>query len=189
MPSPRLTIWETIMRFTPAAVVAALILSTVSTSSVGAPPQVAAISPLSIEMQREAERLQAQGQLDEATGYFETALLADPRNANAYIGLAQIAQVQSLPGKAVGLFREALELEPENRTALAGQGVALIERGAVERARGNLARLQTLCGAARCVEVARLTSALATAGQRTALRTEEVAPQPMVSGTPIPESH
>lgn len=174
------------MRFTPAAVAAAVIISTMSTSSIGAPPRQEPISALSIQMQREAERLQAESKLDEATGYFETALLADPRNANAYIGLAQIALVQSLPGKAVRLYRDALELEPDNRTALSGQGIALIERGAIERARQNLARLQTLCGTARCDEAARLTAALATAGPRTALRTEEVTPRPEVTGTTLP---
>lgn len=177
------------MRFTPAALAAAVIVSTMSTSSVGAPPRERPIAALSLDMQREAERLQAEGKLDEATGYFETALLADPRNTNAYIGLAQIAQAQTMPGKAVGLYREALELEPDNRAALAGQGVALIERGAIERARQNLARLETLCGTTRCDEAARLTSALATAGQRTALRAEDVAPQPVVAGTAVPESH
>ena len=174
------------MRFTPAAIATAIILGTVSTSSVGAPPRVQPIAALSLDMQREAERLQAAGQLDEATGFFETALLADPRNANAYIGLAQIAQAQSLPGKAVGLFREALELEPDNRTALAGQGVALVERGALERARQNLARLQTLCGNARCDEAARLTVAISTAGQRTALRAEDVTPRPVVEAATAP---
>ena len=174
------------MRFTPAAIAAAVIVGTMSTSSVGAPPQERPISQLSLDMQREAERLQGEGRLDDATGYFETALLADPRNVNAYIGLAQIAQAQTMPGKAVGLYREALELEPDNRTALSGQGVALIERGAVERARQNLARLETLCGTSRCEEAARLHAAITTAGQRTALRAEDVTPRPVVTGTTTP---
>ena len=175
------------MRFTPAAMAAAVIISTMSTSSIGAPPQQVAISALSLDMQREAERLQAEGKLDEATGYFETALLADPRNINAYIGLAQIAQVQSLPGKAIRLYREALELEPDNRVALAGQGIALVERGAIERARLNLARLQAMCGATRCDEVMRLSAALANAGPRTAMRAEERAPQSDGASTPPAE--
>lgn len=177
------------MRFTPAAIAAAVIIGTMSTSSVGAPPRQVAISALSLDMQREAERLQAEGKLDEATGYFETALLADPRNGNAYIGLAQIAQAQSMPGKAVRLYREALELEPDNRTALAGQGIALIERGAIERARQNLARLETLCGTSRCDEVTRLSTALSTAGPRTAMRAGDTAPAADRPGAPAPENN
>lgn len=189
MPRQRLTTWETIMRFTPAGIAAALIIGTMSTSSIGAPPRAITISALSLDMQREAERLQAEGKLDEATGYYETALLADPRNINAYIGLAQIAQGQSMPGKAVRMYREALELEPDNRAALAGQGIALIERGAIERARQNLARLQTLCGASSCDDVARLTAALSAAGPRTAMRANDAAPRLDVPAMAIPENN
>jgi Tfp pilus assembly protein PilF len=174
------------MRFTPAAIATAIILGTFSSASIGSAPRVDPIAPLSLDMQREAERLQSGGQLDDAIGYFETALLADPRNINAYIGLAQIAQAQALPGKAVRYFREALLLQPDNRTALAGQGIALVERGAIEKARQNLALLQTACGSRRCAEVTRLETAISTAGERTALRAADVEPHPVVEAATTP---
>lgn len=176
--------WEIIMRFTPAAIGAALILATVSSASLGAPARPEPISALSISMQREGERLQSLGEYDAAIGYFETALAADPRNADAFIGLGQIARAQQLPGKAVGFFREALALQPEDRAALAGQGEALVQRGAVEKARANLVQLQALCGERRCPEIARLSAAINAAGQRTALRPEEVMPRPVVEAAP-----
>ncbi|MFM6853824.1 MAG: tetratricopeptide repeat protein [Sphingopyxis sp.] len=172
------------MRFTPAALATAIILGTVSSASIGAPPRVSAISPLSLAMQAQADRLRGEGQLNDAIGYYETALAADPRNVDAYIGLGQIARAQHLPGKAVRLYRTALNLAPNNLAVLADQGEALVERGAVARARQNLARLQILCGQGECPAAARLTQALNGAGERTALRPEEVLPRPVVEADP-----
>lgn len=178
------TIWTTIMRFTPAACATALIFATVSSTSLSAPNPPQPISELSRQMESEGRRLLGEGQLDEAAGFFETALVADPRNANAFIGLGQIARAQELPGKAIGFYREALALDPVNRAALVGQGEAMVQRGAVDRARQNLARLQTVCGTGGCEELTRLNSAITNAGARTALRAEEVMPRPTVEVAP-----
>jgi tetratricopeptide (TPR) repeat protein len=178
------TRWETIMRFTPTAIVAAAMLVTVSSASYGNMPAPRPISELSRTMQAEGERLYAAGEYDQAIGWFETALAADPRNADAYIGLGRIAQAQDLPGKAVGYFREALSLLPDDRRVIAAQGEALVQRGAVEKARENLARLQTLCGTADCPEAANLGAAISAAGSHTALRAEDVMPRPTVAGAP-----
>lgn len=178
------SVWITIMRFTPAAIASALILATVSSTSLSAPAQPAPISELSRSMEAEARRLQGAGDLEAAIGFFETALVADPRNANAYIGLGEIARTQDLPGKAIGYFREALALAPENRSALVAQGEAMIQRGALDKARLNLARIQNLCGQTTCAEASRLTAAIAAAGARTALRAEDVMPRPTVEAAP-----
>lgn len=185
MPNPdQPTIWTTIMRFTPAACATALIFATVSSTSLSAPNPPQPISELSRQMEAEGQRLLAAGDLESAAGFFETALVADPRNANAFIGLGRIARAQELPGKAIGFFREALALDPENRTALAAQGEAMVVRGAVDRARQNLTRLQTVCGTGGCEEIAQLTTAITAAGARTALRTEDVRPRPTVETAP-----
>ena len=172
------------MRFTPTAIVAAAMLVTVSSASYGNMPAPRPISELSRTMQAEGERLYAAGEYDQAIGWFETALAADPRNADAYIGLGRIAQAQDLPGKAVGYFREALSLLPDDRRVIAAQGEALVQRGAVEKARENLARLQTLCGTADCPEAANLGAAISAASSHTALRAEDVMPRPTVAGAP-----
>ena len=185
MPNPAdPSVWTTIMRFTPAALATALIFATVSSTSISAPARVAPISETSLAMEAEGRRLQAAGELDAAIGFFETALVADPRNANAYIGLGQIARVQDLPGKAIGYFREALALAPESRAALVGQGEAMVTRGALDKARQNLTRLQTVCGTAGCDEAMRLTAAITAAGARTALTTDDVMPRPTVEAAP-----
>lgn len=173
------------MRFMPAAFAAAAILMTVSSASISAPSRPRPISELSLAMQAEGARLQAAGDLDAAVGYYETALVADPRNADALIALGHVARSQNLPGKAIGRYREALALRPDDRAALAGQGGAYVERGAFDRARRNLAQLQALCGDQECVEVAALTIAINSAGQRTALNPEQVMPQPVIEAAPV----
>jgi tetratricopeptide (TPR) repeat protein len=180
------------MRYTPAALVSALFLATVSSTSMSAPPAPGPISELSRAMQAEAERLRAAGQLDEATGYFETALVADPRNADAYVGLGRIAQAQNLPGKAIAYYREALTFTPDARGIIAAQGEAMAQRGAVDKARQNLARVRTLCGtSAPCPEAQALEGAIASAATRattqTAQQTVEVIPD--TPATPATQSN
>jgi hypothetical protein len=56
-----------------------------------------------------------------------------------------VARKQLLPGKAIRLYFEALAIEPNDPVALAGQGEAMVEKGAVERAKLNLAKIRVLC--------------------------------------------
>ena len=51
-----------------------------------------------------------------------------------------------MQGKAIHYYREALERDPHNLAAISGEGEALVEKGAVEKARRNLAQLEGLCG-------------------------------------------
>lgn len=118
-----------------------------------------ALAPLSVALVEKGRTLLASKQYDAATDRFETALAVDPRNIDAYLGLAEAAAAQGLPGKSVRFYREALGIDPNNREALAGQGVAFLQRGARPRAEANLDRLKTLCGAP-CPEATRLQTAL-----------------------------
>jgi tetratricopeptide (TPR) repeat protein len=103
------------------------------------------IDARSMALLQQGQALTASGQYDQAIDALESALVIDPRNRAAYVALARVAQGQKLPGKAVRLYAEALKLEPNDLTALAGQGEALVQRGAVERAKRNLAKLKTVC--------------------------------------------
>jgi tetratricopeptide (TPR) repeat protein len=169
-----------LLRLAPAAMLAGVMATTLASTTMIDTIPIAPISPLSLAMLAEAERLAALGEADAATGYFETALAADPRNAAAFVGLARIARGQSLTGKAIAYFREALALEPDNRIALSGEGEALVARGAIAEARGVAARLRALCGQTGCEELAQLESSFAGAGERTVLSVEEVTPLPRV---------
>ena len=117
------------------------------------------ISPRSVELLRQGESLLGSGKYIEAHDALETALAVDPRNRAAFVALARVAQKQQLFGKAIRLTNKALALEPTDRDALAVQGEAMVELGAVPRARENLAKLQKLC-ASGCPQVAVLSTAI-----------------------------
>lgn len=132
------------MRLTPIALSVALALATMASAGQGQKPDDQ-IDPRSVTLTRQAEALTASAQYDAAIDALESALVLDPRNRAAYLGLARVALGQKLPGKAVALYGEALKLEPNDPTALAGQGEAMVQRGAVERAKQNLAKLRSVC--------------------------------------------
>jgi Tfp pilus assembly protein PilF len=114
-----------------------------------------------------AEALIAQGQAlltagepQAATDAFEAALAVDPGYTPIFIDLADAARQQGLQGKAITYYREALSRDPGNFAAISGEGAALVEKGALEKARRNLAKLQSLCGD-ECPETLALQSSIA----------------------------
>jgi Tfp pilus assembly protein PilF len=152
---------EFLMRLSPIALTVAIALATMASAGHGQRPDDQ-IDARSAAMTREAQTLTGQARYMEAMDLLESALAVDPRNRQAYIGLARAAQGQRLPGKAIKLYGEALKLEPNDVNALAGQGEALVQRGAVERAKQNLERVKTLCAkAAACPQADQLAAAIA----------------------------
>lgn len=117
------------------------------------------IAPLSIELQQQAEAQIAAGKLIEAADLLETSLAVDPRNRSAFVNLARIAKQQKLYGKAIRMANEALQLEPNDLDALEVQGQAMVELGAIPRARETLAKLQSLC-ANNCRQATALSTAI-----------------------------
>lgn len=132
------------MRLTPIALSLSLAIATMATAGHGQRPDDQ-IDARSLALLRQGQALTAAGQYDGAIDAFETSLAIDPRNRAAYVGLARVAQGQKLPGKAIKLYSEALTIEPGDVGALAGQGEALVQRGAIERAKKNLERIRTIC--------------------------------------------
>ena len=117
------------------------------------------ILPRSIELQQQGEAQIAAGKLTEAGNLLETAVAVDPRNRSAFVDLARVAKQQKLFGKAIRLAGEALELEPNDLDAIEVQGEAMVELGAIPRAKENLAKLQKLCSN-NCRQVADLSAAI-----------------------------
>ncbi len=132
------------MRITHAAAAMALMLATLSSSSISQKPD-SQINPQSVALLAQADAARKAGNLSGAQDLLETALAVDPRNRAAYVALGRVAAAQGLPGKAIRLYRDALALDPNDTVALAGQGEAMVQKGAVERARVNLARINQLC--------------------------------------------
>jgi Tfp pilus assembly protein PilF len=150
---------ETLMRLTPPAIALAALLATVSSVSQGARPD-AMIDARSLALLKQGEAAAAAGQFSAANDALETALAVDPRNRAAFIVLAKVASRQGLDGKAIRLYREALLLEPNDVVALAGQGEAMVAKGAVTKAGENLTKIKTLC-VATCPQEAFLAAVIA----------------------------
>ena len=150
------------MRFAPAA--AALSLALAITASVGyagdrAPdPRAAAM----VELGRAAL---ASGNPEAAIDAFEAALALDPGHTPIFLELAKVARAQQLQGKAIRYYREALARDPGNLAAISGEGEALVEKGALEKAKVNLAKLESICGAS-CPETMMLQTTIRQGTQR-----------------------
>ncbi len=167
------------MRITSVSVAAALALVCASTSLSGQRPD-AQIDPRSMALLQQGQAARAAGDVGGATGLIESALVVDPRNRQAFVALADIARSQGLPGKSIRLYREALTLEPNDIAALKGEGEALVQKGAVTKARETLAKLKTVCGAT-CPAAGELAAVIAKGPPVTA--TAQQTP-PVVPGTP-----
>ena len=118
------------------------------------------ILPRSVELQRQAHVAVAAGKFEQAEDLLETALAVDPRNRGAFVDIARVAEKQHLFGKAIRMTNKALLLEPNDADAIAVQGEAMVEMGATARAQANLQKLQTICGAKGCPQVAQLSGAI-----------------------------
>ena len=151
------------MRLLPIGIVAgfgaALIASSGANSQ--APRPDSQLNPQSVELTRAGEAALASGDFQAADDALELALVLDPRNRHAFVTLAKVAQKQKLYGQAIRYTNKALALEPNDLSALAVQGEAMVEMGAVARAQQNLAKVRKLCGAAACPQGTTLAAAIA----------------------------
>lgn len=147
------------MRLTPVAIAAAIIVGTMASAGHGQRPDDQ-IDARSVTLAQQGQAALTAGRHDDASDFYETALAVDPRNRPAYLGLARVAQAQRLPGKAIRLYQDALTIEPNDLAALAGQGEAFVQRGAVDRARRNLTRVQELCGRNACPQATQLSAVI-----------------------------
>ncbi len=146
------------MRFAPAAAALSLCLaisaSVLSAGAGGTPdPRAAAL------IAQGNAALQS-GETQAAVDAFEAALAVDPAYTPILINLAEASRQNGLQGKAIHYYREALARDPGNFAAIAGEGAALVEKGALEKAKRNLATLQSLCGD-NCAETVALQGTIA----------------------------
>ena len=147
------------MRLSPLVLAFGLAASSLAVPVVGQKPDDQ-IADKSVEFQKQGEAALAAGKLMEADDAFETALAVDPRNRAAFVAMAKVAMKQKLFGQAIRLTNKALALEPTDKDALAVQGSAMVEQGAVARAKDVLAKLQKLCTQG-CPQAADLSAAIA----------------------------
>lgn len=165
------------MRYYPAALALSLFCAlSASVGSSATPEPGAGVASLRAEGQ---EALVA-GKTQSAIDSFEAALAIDPAFTPLYLDLARAARQEGLQGKAIHYYRELLERDPNNFAAISGEGEALAEKGAVEKARRNLAQLESLCGGG-CEETRVLAAKLAGMKDAPVLTAEAVTPKATVT--------
>lgn len=165
------------MRFAPAAAALSLMLA-VTASVTNADDRQAA--PRAAQLIAEGEAALKAGDAQTAIDAFEAALVVDPAHTPIFLKLAEAARLEGLQGKAIRYYRETLDRDPDNFAAISGEGLALVEKGALEKAKRNLTKLESLCGSA-CRETQDLKLSIASGAQtRMAAETsvKESAPTP-----------
>lgn len=166
------------MRYYPAALALSLLAGVTASAGYSAPAQ---------QLDGRAAALLAQGQSDLAAGRIdqavdacELALTIQPGSVAVLLQLANATRRQGMQGKALHYYRVALAADPQNLLAISGEGAALAEKGAVEKARRNLARLQGLCGDS-CEATRLLAAAIAKGPSPRMVSAEAVKPEPVVT--------
>lgn len=145
------------MRYTPAALALSLLAAVTASVSLSAPPTP--LDPRAAVLVADGRTALAAGDANAAIDAYEAALVIQPGHVAILLNLAEATRKQGLQGKALRYYREVLEAEPGNVFAISGEGMALVEKGAVERARRNLARLEQICGNS-CVPAKDLAAAI-----------------------------
>ncbi len=166
------------MRFTPAALALSLLAAVTASVGQSAPPQP--LNPRAAALVAEGRQALAAGDANAAIDAYEAAFAVQPGHVAILLNLAEATRKQGMQGKALRYYREALEREPENLYAISGEGMALVEKGAVERARRNLARLQQLCGG-NCPAARDLAAAIDKGPAKPVLTAEAVQAKPVVT--------
>jgi tetratricopeptide (TPR) repeat protein len=178
MTRTKLSAKELLMRYTPVALALSLLAGV--TASVGYSAPSDQLSPRAAALLSQGRADLAAGRTDAAVDAFEAALVVQPGSVSVLVNLAEATRRQGMQGKAIHYYREALETDPQSLPAISGEGAALAEKGAVEKARRNLARLKGLCGDS-CDATRELAAAIAKGPAPRVVTAEAVKPAPVVS--------
>lgn len=108
----------------------------------------------------QGSELLADDQYGEARVFFEQALVANPKNALAHIGLGRVHRGLGNVTTGLRYFTVALELEPTNLEALEHQALTYLDRDSVADAEQNLTRIRRICGNNDCETSVRLAAAI-----------------------------
>jgi Flp pilus assembly protein TadD len=169
---------DLLMRYTPAALALSLAIAVSSSVLQSAPSDV--LDPRAAALIAQGRAELAAGRTDAAVDALEAALTVQPGSPQVLVELAAATRRSGLQGKAIHYYREALDIDPRNLSAIAGEGSALAEKGATEKATRNLTQLRTLCGA-DCAETRQLSAAIARGPTVRVVTASAVTPKPVVT--------
>ena len=165
------------MRYYPAAI--ALSLLTAVTASVGQGAERVP-DPRAAVLLADGKSALAAGNYQGAVDALETALVIDPGYSAVFVELAEVYRQQGLQGKAIRYYRQALDRDPGNLAAISGEGAAMAEKGALEQAKLNLSKLESMCGE-RCDATRTLATVIARGPKAKILTAEAVTPEAIVT--------
>lgn len=160
------------MRFAPAAAALSLVFAMTASVSWG---QQRDPAPRAGVLIAEGQAALKSGDTQGAIDAYEAALAIDPGYTPIFIHLAEAARADELQGKAIRYYREALDRDPRNLAAIAGEGEALAEKGALEKARLSLTRVKAICGE-NCTESRELAAAIAAGPHKPVMTAEASLP-------------
>lgn len=103
------------------------------------------LTQISQELVKSGDMALAEGEAFDALHIFESALVSDPKNAQAYVGMGQAHAALDRKKTAMDYYGTALEVDPNNTKALELQSLGYLEQGKITAAERNLTRLQRLC--------------------------------------------
>lgn len=95
----------------------------------------------------EASMALASEKAEDAQLLFERAIVADPANLEALVGLGKSHEAQGRVGRGLKYYRQALSIDPNAHAALEAQALAFLKRDMKDRAETNRDKLARLCTA------------------------------------------
>ncbi len=155
------------MRFTPASILLASALALTASTTLGQKTKAPAPSARAAVWIAKGQEALGAEDISKAREAYETALLLAPNDQSIYLALARIARIQKMPGKAIRYYTRILDADPDNQTALQGEGLAMMDKGATESARETLAKLRTVCKSS-CASAEPLIAAIAAGAPKVA---------------------
>ena len=114
---------------------------------------------LSNDLVKKAEADMKAGAPRDAQAIYERALVANPANVEALIGLGRAHEAQGHVGSGLKYYRKALEIEPNDRDALEVQAIAFLKRNLADKAEGNREKLARICQSG-CAELEAVETAI-----------------------------
>ena len=86
---------------------------------------------------QQGDEAQANGGFVQAEEIFRRAVVLDPNNSDAYVGIGIALDAQGRVDEAISNFQTAIRLDPNNSYGYSNLGIALAEQGNVAEAAAN----------------------------------------------------
>lgn len=96
----------------------------------------------------------------DALRLFEQAIVADPKNASAYVGLGRVHVKLGKTKSGLKYFAVALDIEPTHLSALEAEAITFLSIGELADAEDALSRISRICGERFCAEQNSVTAAI-----------------------------